>query len=172
GGGAGSGHAVLARAHAEQESDPAAAARGAVRAAELFEGTGERLSAARAWLRAGTAHAGCGEKAAARTELARAAEVFGACGALGLHARAVREQRRLGVRAGRAAAQTDGRLSRREAEVAELVRQGFSNQRIAERLFLSPRTVETHVAHVFAKLGVSSRAAVAGRLAEVRGPES
>ncbi|MFK8844260.1 ATP-binding protein [Streptomyces sp. Ac-502] len=171
GGGTGSGHAVLARAHAEQEGDPAAAARGAVRAAELFEATGERLSAARAWLRAGTAHAGCGEKAAARTELARAAEVFGACGALGLHARTVREQRRLGVRAGRAADRTDGRLSRREAEVAELVRQGFSNQRIAERLFLSPRTVETHVAHVFAKLGVSSRAAVAGKLAGVRGPE-
>ncbi|MEV5595430.1 AAA family ATPase [Streptomyces sp. NPDC052496] len=171
GGGTGSGHAVLARAHAEQDGDPAAAARGAGRAAELFAATGERLFAARAWLRAGTAHARCGQKAAARTELARAAEVFGACGALGLHARTVREQRKLGVRAGRGAAQTDGRLSRREAEVAELVRQGFSNQRIAERLFLSPRTVETHVAHVFAKLGVSSRAAVAGKLAGVRGPE-
>ncbi|MFD7667641.1 AAA family ATPase [Streptomyces sp. NPDC059788] len=172
GGGAGSGHAALARAHADQEGDPAAAAHGAVRAAELFEGTGERLSAARAWLRAGTAHGRCGQKAVARTELARAAEVFGACGAPGLHARTVREQRRLGVRTRRAAAQPDGRLSRREAEVAELVRQGFSNQRIAERLFLSPRTVETHVAHVFAKLGVSSRAAVAGKLAGVRGPEA
>ncbi|OKH99058.1 hypothetical protein A6A06_26055 [Streptomyces sp. CB02923] len=172
GGGAGSGHGALARAHAEQESDPAAAAQGAVRAAELFEAAGERLFAARAWLRAGTAHARCGQKSAARTELARAAEVFGTCGALELHARTVREQRKLGVRARRAAAQPDGRLSRREAEVAELVRQGFSNQRIAERLFLSPRTVETHVAHVFAKLGVSSRAAVAGKLAGARGPES
>ncbi|KWT59097.1 hypothetical protein ADL21_27005 [Streptomyces albus subsp. albus] len=171
GGGTGSGHAVLARAHADQEAAPAAAADGAVRAAELFEATGERLYAARAWLRAGIAHARCGEKAAARTELARAAEVFGACGALGLHARTVREQRRLGVRAGHTAARADGRLSRREAEVAELVRQGFSNQRIAERLFLSPRTVETHVAHVFAKLGVSSRAAVAGKLAGAGRPE-
>lgn len=170
GGGADSGHGALARAHAEQEGDPAAAARGAVRAAELFEAAGERLFAARAWLRAGTAHARCGQKPAARTELARAAEVFGSCGALGLHARTVREQRRLGVRTRRPAARSDGRLSRREAEVAELVRQGFSNQAIAERLFLSPRTVETHVAHVFAKLGVSSRAAVAGRLADAGGP--
>ncbi|MFE7120302.1 response regulator transcription factor, partial [Streptomyces sp. NPDC057654] len=172
GGGTESPFAALARAHATLEDDPAGAAERAERAAERFGESGERVFAGRARLRAGTALARCGRRKAARAELARAAELFGECRAQGLYERTVREQRRVGVRTARPAAGTGsgsaagGPLSRREAEVAELVRQGFTNQRIAERLFLSPRTVETHVAHVFAKLGVSSRAAVAGRLAE------
>lgn len=50
-------------------------------------------------------------------------------------------------------------LSAREAEVLGLVAQGLGNAAIAERLFLSPRTVKVHVAHIFAKLGVTNRAA-------------
>ena len=48
-------------------------------------------------------------------------------------------------------------LSRRELEVAELVAQGWTNREIAERLFISPRTVESHLDHVKAKLGLSRR---------------
>lgn len=48
-----------------------------------------------------------------------------------------------------------------------LVVAGDSNQEIAEKLFISIRTVETHMSHIFAKLGVSSRVgvvtAIAGR---------
>ena len=54
-----------------------------------------------------------------------------------------------------------GPLSRRESEVAELVAQGLTNQQIAERLLISHRTVETHVASIYVKLGVTSRSAVA-----------
>ena len=57
-------------------------------------------------------------------------------------------------------------LTRREAEVAELLAQGLSNAAIAERLVLSPRTVEHHVASVMAKLDVSSRHAVRDVLVE------
>jgi predicted ATPase/DNA-binding CsgD family transcriptional regulator len=48
-------------------------------------------------------------------------------------------------------------LSRREREVLALLCQHLTDPEIAERLFLSPRTVETHVAHVLAKLGAADR---------------
>jgi pimeloyl-ACP methyl ester carboxylesterase/DNA-binding CsgD family transcriptional regulator len=52
-----------------------------------------------------------------------------------------------------------GELSRRELEVLELVADGLTNEAIAERLFLSVRTVEHHLSNVYAKLGVSGKAA-------------
>jgi non-specific serine/threonine protein kinase len=53
------------------------------------------------------------------------------------------------------------KVSPRELEVAALVAQGCTNRDIAERLCLSPRTVETHVQHLMDKLGVGSRAEIA-----------
>ena len=50
-------------------------------------------------------------------------------------------------------------LSAREVEVLRLVAQGLSNAAIAQRLFLSPRTVKSHVANIYGKLGVDNRAA-------------
>ncbi|TMD94745.1 MAG: response regulator transcription factor [Chloroflexi bacterium] len=52
-------------------------------------------------------------------------------------------------------------LSRREREVAQLLAQGLSNREIAERLYLSERTVDNHVHHILAKLGFDSRVQVA-----------
>jgi DNA-binding CsgD family transcriptional regulator len=52
-------------------------------------------------------------------------------------------------------------LTPTELSVAELIGQGLIYREIAERLFISRRTVETHVAHMFAKLGVKSRSDLA-----------
>jgi DNA-binding NarL/FixJ family response regulator len=52
-------------------------------------------------------------------------------------------------------------LSEREREVYGLLCEGLSNAEIAKRLFISPSTVKVHVHHVFDKLGIRSRTAVA-----------
>jgi len=49
-------------------------------------------------------------------------------------------------------------LTRTEREVVRLVNEGLANNDIAERMFISPRTVQTHLTHVYAKLGLASRA--------------
>jgi DNA-binding NarL/FixJ family response regulator len=53
-------------------------------------------------------------------------------------------------------------LTRREREIAGLVADGLGNREIAGRLFLSKRTVDSHIEHIFAKLGFSARAQLAG----------
>ena len=55
----------------------------------------------------------------------------------------------------------EGPLSRRELEVAGLVADGATNAQVAARLFISERTVESHVASIFNKLGVDTRLQVA-----------
>jgi len=51
-------------------------------------------------------------------------------------------------------------LTPQQREIAQLAAAGLSNKQIGERLFLSPRTVSTHLYQVFPKLGVTSRAAL------------
>nr|WP_281363970.1 helix-turn-helix transcriptional regulator [Microbacterium immunditiarum] len=56
-------------------------------------------------------------------------------------------------------------LTPAERRVADLVGRGMSNPAIAQTLSISPRTVETHVAHIFTKLGIKSRVELAVRAA-------
>ncbi|MFI7610067.1 response regulator transcription factor [Nonomuraea terrae] len=53
-------------------------------------------------------------------------------------------------------------LSKREAEVMDLIATGQSNGEIAQRLFLSEKTVKNHVNRIYAKLGVDSRVRAIG----------
>lgn len=67
-----------------------------------------------------------------------------------------------------ARAEVPGGLTRRETEIAALLAEALSNKEIAARLVISQRTVETHVDHILSKLGMTSRAQVAGWVAEQR----
>jgi len=58
-----------------------------------------------------------------------------------------------------------GLLGKRQAEVAELVAEGLSNKQIGARLFISEHTVDSHVRSILNKLGVNSRAQIAGWVA-------
>jgi DNA-binding CsgD family transcriptional regulator len=78
---------------------------------------------------------------------------------------------RVALRSGALAAAEDGMdgagrkrssvLTRREMEVVVLVARGLTNRQAAEQLLVAPRTVETHLEHIFAKPGVQTRADVA-----------
>jgi non-specific serine/threonine protein kinase len=62
---------------------------------------------------------------------------------------------------GPSSAQQQLPLTKREHEVTELIAGGLTNRQIAERLFIAPRTVDTHVGHILAKLGCSNRSQAA-----------
>jgi two-component system, NarL family, response regulator NreC len=64
----------------------------------------------------------------------------------------------LGARLAAEPESTAGDLSKRETDVLRLIALGHTNAEIAEKLYISVRTVETHRAHIQQKLGVSSRA--------------
>ncbi len=64
-----------------------------------------------------------------------------------------------------ARASSSVQLSRRERDVAQLLAQGLSNRAIAERLYLSERTIDNHVHHILDKLGFDSRVQIATWLA-------
>jgi LuxR family transcriptional regulator, maltose regulon positive regulatory protein len=95
-----------------------------------------------------------------------AAAVFERLGA----ARAARNASKLVTElGGRSAAAKRAGLTAREVEVLALVADGLSNREVAERLVVSEHTVHRHLANIYAKLGVSSRAAAASHFARTSG---
>jgi DNA-binding NarL/FixJ family response regulator len=107
-------------------------------------------------------------------ELERAAATFELWGAARYRDEAERELRKLGRRIHRRTRPGDAEdgvasLTRRELDVARLVSKGKSNPEIAAELFLSPKTVESHIRNLFFKLGASSRVEVARVVERSRG---
>ena len=95
--------------------------------------------------------------AAARETLQEAAAAFHELGSPGWAEQAREEQERLGGRRPQAA----GGLTPAEQRVVELAAAGQSNKEIAGRLVVSVRTVEVHLKHAYAKLGIRSRTQLA-----------
>ena len=93
-------------------------------------------------------------RADARELLRAAVDGFDALGARVWAERARAELRATGERARRRDPSTGDVLTPQELHVARLVATGLANREVATRLFLSPKTIETHLAHVFQKTGV------------------
>jgi DNA-binding CsgD family transcriptional regulator len=93
----------------------------------------------------------------ARVPLRAAIEVFDGLGALPWGERARQELRASGEATGHRALNVRDELTAQEFQIAEMAADGLSNREIGERLFLSPRTVGTHLYRVFPKLGITSR---------------
>jgi DNA-binding CsgD family transcriptional regulator len=93
-----------------------------------------------------------------RAPLREAAETFDALGLLRYAERARRELRASGETVRRRVPGGWSQLSPQELQIAQLAAEGLSNKKIGEQLYLSHRTVESHLYRLFPKLGVTSRA--------------
>src|SRR5262249_12621602 len=120
-------------------------------AADAFEAVGALLLGAEAAAAAARAHARDGLTRRASESRARAARLADACE--GARTPALADDAELTP------------LTRREREVAELAARGLTNREVAEKLFVSTRTVENHLQRAYEKIGVRSR----GELAEALG---
>jgi DNA-binding CsgD family transcriptional regulator len=100
----------------------------------------------------------------ARAELNFARNMFTAMGMEAFAERAGGELLATGEKVRRRVAETRDDLTAQERQIAQLARDGLSNPEIGARLFLSPRTVEWHLRHVFAKLEIRSRRQLASAL--------
>ncbi len=151
--------AALARGrHEAATADPAAPAtlRSAVNG---FAALGLRLDAARARLDLAAALADASPELA--VDAARRARIeLESLGADREADQAAALMRSLGAK-GRAGPRATGELSKRELEVVRLLAEGLSNAEIGRRLFISPKTVEHHVARIRSKLGLRSRSEAA-----------
>jgi DNA-binding CsgD family transcriptional regulator len=95
-----------------------------------------------------------------RAQLAAALETFERLGAAPWADRAAGELRATGQTKPRAKGLAGDPLTPQEREIATLAAEGLSNKQIAQRLFLSHKTVGNHLFRIFPKLGISSRAAL------------
>jgi DNA-binding CsgD family transcriptional regulator len=147
--------------------DATRAAALALAAAERNEAVGACMEASRARILAGRALAAADQRERAREVLEQAAGDLDERGAVRYRDAAERELRQLGHRIHRrsqpvsANGEGPGGLTKRELEIARRIVDRQTNRQIAQELFLSPKTVETHVRNIFAKLGADSRVEVA-----------
>jgi DNA-binding NarL/FixJ family response regulator len=157
-----------AAAIALHRGDAGEATRSALRSAAVADELGVPFEAALSRVVAGRALARSGDRDGATAQLRRAAAFLDQVGAMRYRDEAEQELRGLGHRIHRrgpaqAAADRDGveSLTQRELEIARRIVDRKTNRQIAEDLFVSPKTVETHIRNIFAKLDVDSRVEVA-----------
>ena len=98
-----------------------------------------------------------GRRLDARANLDAAHKMFVSMGMAAFAHRATTELAATGQQRRQRIPETRDELTTQERQIAELARDGLSNPQIGARLFLSPRTVEWHLRHVYAKLGIRTR---------------
>jgi len=135
---------------------------GARAAAAAYDALGLRFDQARTLLVLGRTERRLRKWGAARESLEAAAAIFGELGASGWVEEARSELSRVGARR----PESPGGLTKTEARVTELAAEGLSNKEIAGKLFVTVHTVEVHLSHAYAKLGIRSRSQLGPRLAK------
>ncbi|KAB1161499.1 hypothetical protein F6X68_04275 [Micromonospora sp. AMSO12t] len=144
---------------ARGETSPALA--DAEQAVECFAGRGLDLDLCRTMAAAGTVLVDAGRTDDARAWLGRAAALAEQCGSARLVDRVRRQQSRLVPDTSTRGGDPLAVLTERERQIADLVSRGMTSVEVAHGLFLSVRTVDTHLGRIYRKLGVSNRASLA-----------
>jgi DNA-binding CsgD family transcriptional regulator len=126
-------------------------------AVEIVDGSPARLEAAKSFAALGSALRRSRRPSEAREPLRRALELAVACGAGPVEEHARSELYAAGGRPRAPALTGVGSLTASERRVAALAAEGAGNRDIAQALFVTPKTVETHLSSVYRKLGIRSR---------------
>lgn len=131
----------------------------------VLEGSDARLEHARSLVELGAALRRRQRRAEARELLTAGMELAYRCGAQRLVVRAREELQAAGARPRRIATTGLDALTASELRVARLAAEGATNPEIAQELYVTVKTVETHLSHVYSKLGLSGQGS-RGRLAQ------
>jgi DNA-binding CsgD family transcriptional regulator len=152
--------------HARAVAEPDDEARIAIclRALRAVGGTSAVLDTVRVRLELGSTFLRTGSRVRAREALRPALADADAVGAVPLAKRARRELVATGMRPRRAAIEGAAALTPRQRQICSLAAAGRANREIARALFLSVKTVETHLAAGYRKLGITSRAELSAAL--------
>jgi DNA-binding CsgD family transcriptional regulator len=127
-------------------------------AAEVLAASPSVLERAHVLVELGAASRRAGLRPAAERALRAGLQLADAMGALPLVEAARHELRALGLRPRRSAVTGPDSLTPTERRVAELAASGLTNRQAAEALFVTVKTIETHLARVYQKLGIATRA--------------
>ncbi|HEY7621325.1 MAG TPA: AAA family ATPase [Solirubrobacteraceae bacterium] len=142
-----------------------------VQAVDMLAQSPSQLEHVRALVDLGSALRRTNRRAAARSPLRRALDLADRGGMRLLADRARHELHAVGARPRRTAISGIDSLTPAEHRVATLAAQGHSNPEIAQHLYITRRTVETHLTHVFQKLDLSTRADLTTRFAGAEPPD-
>jgi DNA-binding NarL/FixJ family response regulator len=135
-------------------------------ARDLAESGGFALEQARSLVLLGAVHRRAGRRTVATEILRRGLDLSARCGAGALEMRALSELTATGARPRRRRQLGADALTPGERRVAELATNGMTNREIAQSLFVSLRTVETHLTHCYRKLAITSRGELADALSQ------
>ncbi len=137
-------------------------------AAEILAGTRARLQRAEALVELGAALRRANHRREAREPLREGLDLAHRCGATPLEQRARTELEATGARPRKAMLSGVESLTPSELRAARMAADGMTNREIAQSLFVTPKTIETHLRHAFQKLDVSARTELPDALAADR----
>ncbi|MFL5884248.1 MAG: ATP-binding protein [Thermoleophilaceae bacterium] len=130
----------------------------------VLDGSGARLEHAKSLYELGAALRRAGRRGVAQPPLREALDLAVRCGAERLAAHAREELAAAGARPRRDALRGRDALTATELRVCRMAAEGMTNREIAQALFVTLRTVETHLTHAYPKLGIGSRAELSAAL--------